>query len=106
MIKNYISNNKFKYYVTNYNLVTFNEELNLKSNVSNTNYSIILYILNKLNLSHLSWTLKLTIFTLFRKIEISIYFILLIILLVLNTKKFKIKYLNYFIILELLLCTV
>ena len=72
----------------------------------NKNKSIILTLLNKSNLHTLEWYFKVPYFTLFRKVEINLYFLLLIILLILNIKKFKIKYLNYFIILEMLLLSI
>jgi len=104
--KKYLSNNNFKHYNTNYNLVNLNNLITSKSTISNTNKSIILIILNKLKLYELEWFLKVPYLTLFRKFEINLYFILLIILLILNTKKFKIKYLNYFIIFELILLSI
>jgi glycosyl transferase family 25 len=104
--KKYLSNNNFKHYNTNYNLIHLNNLITSNSTISNTNKSIILTIVNKLKLYNLEWHLKVPYFTLFRKFEINLYFILLVILLILNIRKFKIKYLNYFIILELILLSI
>jgi GR25 family glycosyltransferase involved in LPS biosynthesis len=102
----YLSNNKFKHYNTSYNLIELNNVITSKSTISNNNKSILLIILNKLKLYDLEWHLKVPYLTLFRKFTINLYFAILIILLVLNIKKFKIKYLNYFIILELILLSI
>ncbi len=107
--KNFLSNNNFKYYNTNYSLIdiNLNNIISSQSTISaNKNKSIILTLLNKSNLHTLEWYFKVPYFTLFRKVEINLYFLLLIILLILNIKKFKIKYLNYFIILEMLLLSI
>ena len=104
--KKYLSNNNFKHYNTNYNLIHLNNLITSKSTISNTNKSILLILLNKLKLYNVEWHLKVPYLTLFRKFEINLYFILLVILLILNIKKFKIKYLNYFIILELILLSI
>ena len=102
-IKKIISQNNLKHYNTNYNIIILNDKTTLNSTISKSHNSILLYILDKLKLYEIEWNLKVPLFTLFRKIQISLYFTLLIILLVLNIKKFKIRYLNYFIILELIL---
>ncbi len=105
--KKLISNkNGFKHYNTNYNLITINDVLGSASTISDSHKSILLFIISKLKLHNLLWQLNTPQFTLFRKYEISFYFVILIILLILNIKKFKIKYLNYFIILELILLSI
>jgi GR25 family glycosyltransferase involved in LPS biosynthesis len=96
-------NNNFKHYNTNFNLVKLNEITTLNSTISKSHNSTLLFLLNKLKLYEIEWNLKVPLFTLFRKIQISFYFCILIILLILNIKKFKIKYVNYIIILEMLL---
>ncbi len=103
-----ILHNEFKHYNTNYNLVTLNDNLVINSNISNgvKPKSIIMFIIHKLKLYNLEWILNVTQFTLFRKYHFNFYFCILIILLILNIKLFKIKYVNYFIILELILLSI
>ncbi len=98
--------NDFKHYNTNYNIIILNDELGSTSTISESHKSILLFILSKLKLYKILWQLNTSQLTLFRKFEITSYFVLLIILLVLNIKKFKIKYVNYFIILELILLSI
>jgi glycosyl transferase family 25 len=101
-IKKLISHN-LKHYNTNFNLVKLNEITTLNSTISKSHNSILLFILDKLKLYEIEWNLKVPLFTLFRKLQISLYFCILTTLLILNIKKFKIKYVNYFIILEMIL---
>jgi GR25 family glycosyltransferase involved in LPS biosynthesis len=101
--KKYLSLNNFKQYNTNYNIIILNEETTVNSTITKTHNSIILVLLHKLKLYEIEWNLRVSLFTLFRKIQISFYFCILVAILVLNIKKLKIKYLNYFIILELVL---
>ncbi len=102
-IKKIISQNNLKHYNTNYNIIILNDETTLDSTISKSHNSVLLFILDKLKLYELEWNLKVPLFTLFRKIQISLYFCILTIVLILNIKKFKIKYVNYFIILEMIL---
>ncbi len=99
-LKKLISSN-FKHYNTNYDLVKLNEITTLNSTIAKSHNSILLFVIDKLKLYEIEWNLKVPLFTLFRKIQISFYFCILTILLILNIKKFKIKYVNYFIILEM-----
>lgn len=98
-------NRDFIYYNTNYNLIKLNDNLNLDSSISMKHTTILSTVLNYMGLQNISWYLNVPIFTIFLKYEISLYLCILIILLIINNKKIKNKYLNYFIIIEILIYT-
>jgi glycosyl transferase family 25 len=99
--KKLISLNNFKHYNTNKNLIILNDITSLNSTISNSNDSILLFLLNKFKFYKIEWNLKVALITIFRKVELSLYFLLLLFLLLINTKILHIKYLNHFIFLEL-----
>lgn len=90
----------FNYYTSNLPIINLTGD---ETTIGTKRCSIILKLLNSLNLNYIAWLINVPIFTIDLFYEINILMLLLLMLLIINNYYFNNKILFWFVILELFL---